>query len=62
MALGLTLSEMLKRMGIVRPNAIVIDKSASEFNVIIIMINDDPWYWANNVLGSQQMKCKLLLC
>lgn len=62
MALGLPLWAMSKRMGIVRPNAIVIDKSATEFNVIIIMINDDPWYWANNNLCSEQMKCKLLFC
>ena len=49
-------------MGPIRPNAIVIDKSAIELNALTVVINDDPWCWANNVIDSEKIKCKLLLC
>ena len=60
--LRITLGAVFERMGPVRPNAIVIDKSTTEFNAFITVINEDPWCWANNITGSEQTKCKLLLC
>ena len=60
--LRLTLRAVFERMGPIRPNAIVIDKSATELNAFTAVINDDPWCWANNVIGGEQIKCKLLLC
>ena len=60
--LRLTLRAVFERMGPIRPNVIVIDKSATELNAFTAVINDDPWCWANNVIGSEQIKCKLLLC
>ena len=60
--LKLTLQAVFEIMGPVNPNAIVIDKSATKFYVVTTMINNDPWCWANNIIGSEQIKCKLLLC
>ena len=40
----------------------MIDKRATELNVFTAVINDDPWCWANNIIGSEQIKFKLLLC
>ena len=61
-ALRFTLRAVLDRMGPVRPNAIVIDKSIIELNAFTTVINEDPWCWANNITGGEQIKCKLLLC
>ena len=60
--LKLTLWAVFERMGPIRPNAIVIDKNAIELNAFTTVINNDPWCWANNVIGGEQIKCKLLLC
>ena len=60
--LRLTLRAVFERMGHVRPNAIIIDESTTELNVFTIVINEDPWCWANNITGGEQIKCKLLLC
>ena len=57
--LRLTMWAVFERMGPMRPNAIVIDKSATELNVFTAVINDDLWCWANNVIGGEQIKCKL---
>ena len=61
-ALRIILRAVFERMGPVRPNAIVIDKSTTEFNAFTTVINEDPWCWANNITGGEQTKCKLLLC
>ena len=60
--LKLTLQAMFERMGPIRPNAIVIDKSATELNDFTVLISNDPWCWTNNIIGGEQIKCKLLLC
>ena len=60
--LRLTLRAVFERMGPIRPNAIVIDQNAIELNASTAVINDYPWCWVNNVIGREQIKCKLLLC
>ena len=60
-ALRITLRVVFERMGPVRSNAIIIDKSTTEFNAFTTVINEDPWCWANNITGGEQIKCKLLL-
>ena len=60
--LRLILWAVFERLGPIRPNAIVIDKSITKLNAFTTVINDDPWCWTNNVIGSEQIKCKLLLC
>jgi hypothetical protein len=46
----------------IRPYAIVIDKSQTEFIAITQAVNEDAWYWENQDLGGIQVKCHLLLC
>jgi hypothetical protein len=40
--LKLTLRAVFERMGTIRPNAIMIDKSATKLNVFTTVINNDP--------------------
>ena len=57
----LTLRVVFERMRPVSSNAIVFDKSTTKLNAFTTMINEDPWRWANNITGSVQINCKLLL-
>ena len=61
-ALKLTLRAVFERMGPIRPNAKLIDKSATDLNVFTTVIDNNPWCWADNVIGGEHIKCKLLLC
>ena len=49
-------------MELIRSNAVVINKSATELNAFTAVINDNPWCCTNNVIDNEQIKCKLLLC
>lgn len=60
--LKLTLRAMFKSLEAITPNVIVIDINAIELNDFTTKINDKPWRWANNVVGGEQIKCKLMLC
>ena len=60
-ALRLTLRAVFEKMGPVRPNAIVIDKNVTKLNIFIVLINDDPWCWVNNILDGVQLKC-IIMC
>ena len=60
--LRLILRAVFERMRPIRSYAIVIDKSATDFNDFTAVINNDLWCWTNNVIGGEQIKYKLLLC
>ena len=60
--LRLILWAVFERMRPIKPNAIVIDKSATKLNAFTTDFNDNLWCWVNNVIGGEQIKCKLLLC
>ena len=62
MALKLTLQAVFERMGNVRPNAIVIDKSKTEYNAFKYVIDRDTASWENIEEGRIQTKCHMLLC
>ena len=61
-ALRLTLKAIFEKMGQVRPNAIVIDKSKTEYNAFKYIIDRDEACWENSETGRIQTKCHLLLC
>ena len=61
-ALEMTFRLVFKRMGSIRPNAIVIDKSWLEFNANKKVVESDAYCW-NMVDGvRKQVRCQLLLC
>ncbi|KAJ7559641.1 hypothetical protein O6H91_04G094800 [Diphasiastrum complanatum] len=61
-ALKLTLQEVFKWLGHVRPSAIVVDKSLNELHAIQAVIEKDPFCWRDNILGGEQVACRVLLC
>ena len=62
-ALAVTLKVIFEGMNDIRPNALVIDKSNTELNVLINIVKSDPKCWSNVGGGDmQQTKCFVLLC
>jgi len=61
-ALWLTIKVVFQSIGIIRPNAIVIDKDQTSRIVIIKAIDEDIWYWEHHAIGGIQTKRRLLLC
>ena len=61
-ALEMTLRLVFKRMGSIRPNAIVIDKSWLEFNAIKKVVESDAYCWSMVDGVRKQVRCQLLLC
>jgi hypothetical protein len=61
-ALYLTMKAVFLNMGNIRPNAIVIDKSQTEFIAVTQAVCEDAWCWENQDVGGIQMRCHLLLC
>jgi hypothetical protein len=61
-ALYLTMKAVFLNMGNIRPNAIVIDKSQTEFLAITQAVCENAWYWENQDVGGIQVRCHLLLC
>jgi hypothetical protein len=61
-ALELTIKAVFDRLGDVRPNAIVIDKSNTEYNALMKVIEHDKFCWMKNDNHIIQTHCHLLLC
>jgi hypothetical protein len=61
-ALELTMKAVFDRLGDVRPNAIVIDKSNTEYNALMKVIEHDKFCWMKNDNHIIQTHCHLLLC
>ncbi|EFJ28401.1 hypothetical protein SELMODRAFT_411147 [Selaginella moellendorffii] len=61
-ALKITLQEVFKWLGHVRPSAIVIEKSLAEFRAVQAAVSKDPFCWRNNILGGEQVASHVLLC
>ena len=53
-ALAVTLKVIFEGMNDIRPNALVIDKSNTELNVLINIVKSDPKCWSNVGGGDMQ--------
>lgn len=62
MELWLSMKVVFQNMGMIQPNATLIDKAWIELNAIAKAINEYIWCWENQEIGRIQTKCKLLLC
>jgi hypothetical protein len=61
-ALYLTIKAVFRNMGIIWPNAIVIDTDKTELISLTRAIFEDDLCWEDRESDSYQSKCQLLLC